>query len=135
MAHILGGIDFLTECKQVIRNDLKEGEWTYHIDPATEDITRTKGQGDKMDTQWFSWQHEATVIKVDDLGNVITFETSNGSRWTTQTLKSLTDPMNDPWWKMNHDDTNVFVGFATEGKVLPELDKSLEDILSGRNAY
>jgi hypothetical protein len=135
MALPLSGIDFLTEGKQAMSDKLKEGEWVYHIDPTTKEITRTKGEADKEETQWFAWQHEATVIKLDDLGNVITFETSGGSRWTTRSLKSLTDPMSVDWIRNLHDDTNVFVGFAPEGQVLPELDKSLENILPGRNAY
>ena len=135
MAHLLSGIDFLTENKQAMRDGLVEGDWTYHIDKDTGDITRTKGKDDKVETQWFSWQHEATVIKLDDIGNVITFETSNGSRWTTRPLKTLTDPMGTTFWKNLHEDTNVFVGFAPEGRVLPELNKSLENILPGRNAY
>lgn len=135
MAHRLSGIDFLTEGKHAMKDGLAEGGWTYHIDPKTEDITRTKGKDDKVETQWFSWQHEATVIKLDDLGNVITFETSGGARWNTWSLKSLLDPMSVDWLRNLHEDTNVFVGFAPEGRVLPELDKSLENILPGRNAY
>ena len=135
MAHRLSGIDFLTEGKQAMSDGLVEGDWTYHIDPTTEDITRMKGKDDKVETQWFSWQHEATVIKLDDIGNVITFETSGGARWNTWSLKSLLDPMSVDWLRNLHEDTNVFVGFSPEGKVLPELDKSLENILPGRNAY
>jgi len=135
MAHRLSGIDFLTEGKHVMVDGLVEGDWTYHIDPTSGDITRTKGKDDKVETQWFAWQHEATVIKLDDLGNVVTFETSGGSRWTIRTLKSLTDPMSVDWIRKLQDDTNVFVGFAPEGQALPELDKSLENILPGRNAY
>jgi hypothetical protein len=85
MAHLRDGIDFLTEGKQVIRDGLVEGDWTYHIDAGTGDITRTKGQGDAVQTQWFSWQHEATVIKRSG-GKVITFETNAGARLSTRTL-------------------------------------------------
>jgi hypothetical protein len=42
--------------------------------------------------------------------------------------------MSDPWLRKQHDDTNVFLGFAPEGKTLPQLDKSLENILPGRSA-
>jgi hypothetical protein len=68
-----------------------------------------------------------------DQGKVITFETSGGARMSTRTLRSLVDPMTDPWFQKQHDDTNVFVGFTPEGKVLPQLDKSLENILPGRS--
>jgi hypothetical protein len=61
MAHQLEGIDFLTEGKQVMRDGLVEGDWTYHVDKTTGDITRTKGPAGALETQWFSWQHEATV--------------------------------------------------------------------------
>ena len=118
MAHPLSGIDFLTEKKHVMVDGLVEGDWTYHID-ASGDITRTKGKDDKVETQWFAWQHEATVIKLDDRGNVVTFETSGGSRWTIRSLKSLTDPMSVDWIRKLQDDTNVFVGFAPRGRPCP----------------
>jgi Domain of unknown function (DUF4157) len=133
MAHLLGGIDFMTEGGHVIRDGLQEGDWTYRIDPATEDITRTRGQGDTEQTQWFSWQHEATILKRAP-GRVITFETSAGARRHSWTLGSLLDPMNEPWIKKEHGDTNVFVGFAPGRDTMPQLDAALGDILPGRGA-
>jgi hypothetical protein len=133
MARPLSGIDFLTEGKQVIRDGLVEGEWTYHIDAATKDITRTKGQGDAIQTQWFSWQHEATVLKRAP-GKVITYETSAGARRHSWTLRSLLDPMSEPWIQKEHGDTNVFVGYAPGRDTMPQLDAALENILHGRGA-
>jgi hypothetical protein len=135
MAHELSGIPFLTTNKQVMKDGLMVGEWTYHIDKTTGDITRTRGKDDKVDTEWFAWQHEATVMKLYDKDNVVTFETFGGSRWTTRSLQELIDPMSVWWRQKEPDDTNVFVGFAPERAALPELDKSLENIVSGRNAY
>jgi len=147
MALPLSGIDFLTEGKHPMRDGLVEGEWTYHIDAATKFITRTRSLGGSwlgpilgVETQWFSWRHEATVIDRDDrAGRVITFETAGGASMHTWPLASLIDPMT---WYPNHKpeasqhrDWNVFVGFAPEGKALPELDKSLEKILGDRNAF
>ena len=132
MAHRLQGIDFLTEGKKVIVDGLEENGWTYHV-AANGDITRTKGEGAAAQLQWFAWQHEATVVDRTE-GKIITFETSFGARIHTWTLRSLVDPMSEPWLRDKHEDTNVFVGFAPEGKVLPQLDKSLENILPGRSA-
>ena len=132
MAHTLQGIDFLTEGKQAMRDGLVEGEWTYHV-AADGDITRTKGTGDKPGTQWFAWQHEATVIEVGK-SDVTLFETSGGARMTTRTLKELTDPMTVKWLLDQHRDTNVFVGFAPEGSPLSALDESLRNIVGGRDA-
>jgi Domain of unknown function (DUF4157) len=135
MAHPLEGIDFLTEGKQVMKDGLVEGGWTYHVDPSTGDITRTKAKGDAVETQWFAWQHEATVIAPKE-GAVTTFETQRHSaRMHSWSLKSLLDPMSEPWIRDQHGDTNVFLGFAPEGRVLPQLDKSLENILPGRSAF
>ena len=133
MAHLLSGIDFFTEGKHAIRDGLVEGDWTYHIDATTGDITRTKGQGDTVETQWFSWQHEATVLKRAP-GRVITFETSAGARRHSWTLSSLLDPMREPWIKKEHGDTNVFVGFAPGRDTMPQLDTALGNILGGRGA-
>ena len=133
MARPLGGIDFLTEARHAMQDGLVEGEWTYHIDPVTHDITRTKGRGDTLQTQWFSWQHEATVLKRAP-GRVITFETSAGARRHSWTLSSLLDPMNEPWIKSQHGDTNVFVGYAPGADTMPQLDPALENILPGRGA-
>jgi hypothetical protein len=133
MAHPLDGIDFLTEGKQAMRDGLVEGEWTYHIDPVTKDITRTKGKDDALETQWFSWQHEATVLKRAP-GKVITFETSAGARTHSWTMRSLLDPMSETWIKNQHGDTNVFVGYAPGRDTMPQLDAALQDILPGRSA-
>jgi hypothetical protein len=138
MAHTLPGIDFLTERKQVMKDGLKEadatgGEWTYHV-AADGDITRTKGTGDKIETQYFAWQHEATVIEPGK-SSVTLFETSGGARVTTRSLRELVDPMTEPWLLKEHRDTNVFIGFAPEGSpLLPALDESLRNIVGGRNA-
>ena len=133
MAHALEGIPFLTEGKQAMKNDLKEGDWIYHV-AADGDITRTKGTGDKVETQWFAWQHEATVIERGQ-ASVTLFETSGGARVTTRGLRELVDPMAEPWVLKQHRDTNVFVGFAPEGSpLLPALDDSLRNIVGGRDA-
>jgi hypothetical protein len=77
-------------------------------------------------TEWFAWQHEATVDR--RYGNkVITFETINGSGENERALSTLLAPKQP-------DDTNIFVGFAPEGKNLPKLDDSLRNILPGRDA-
>jgi hypothetical protein len=133
MAHPLSGKGFLTEGKQVMRDGLVEGEWTYHVDPVTGDITRTKGQGNTAETQWFAWQHESTVLKRAP-GRVITFETSAGARRHSWTVRSLLDPMSEPWIKNKHGDTNVFVGFAPGRDTMPQLDPALQNILPGRGA-
>ncbi len=132
MAHTLPGIDFLTEGKQVMREGLVEGEWTYHV-ADDGDITRTRGTADKIETQWFAWQHEATVVE-SGKNSVTLFETSGGARLTTRGLRELVDPMAEPWVRDKHRDTNVFVGFATEGSPLPALDDSLRNIVNGRDA-
>jgi hypothetical protein len=132
MAHEREGMQFLTEGKRVIVNNLEENGWKYSVFPNG-DIIRTRGEGATAEKQWFAWQHEATVVD-RDVGKVITFETSAGARIHTWTLRSLVDPMAEPWLRDKHEDTNVFVGFAPEGKVLPQLDKSLRDILPGRSA-
>jgi hypothetical protein len=132
MAHRLQGIDFLTEGNHVIADGLQTNGWTYEV-AANGDITRTKGEGDTAQTQWFAWQHEAYVVD-QDRGKVITFETSGGARMSARPLSSLVSPMTDPYFQKLQEDTNVFVGFTPEGKVLPQLDKSLEDILPGRSA-
>jgi hypothetical protein len=122
-----------TEGKQQVMSDgLVEGDWTYHIDQDGY-ITRTRGKGNKIETQWFAWQHEGTVRQLDQHGNVITFETLNNTRETTRSLQSLVDPMSADWQRI--DATNVFVGFAPEGRKLPNLDESLKKILGDRNAF
>jgi hypothetical protein len=139
MALPINGIPFFTEGKHVMIDGLIEGDWTYHIDSKGH-ITRTRTLNifnlmpSLVETQWFIWQHEATVVDRDDRsGKVITFETSNGARMRTWPLESL---VNAPtWWAIKHEDWNAFVGYAPDGKILPELDKSLEKILPGRNAF
>jgi hypothetical protein len=96
MAHRLQGIDFLTEDNLVIAHGLQHNGWTYEV-AANGDITRTRGEGDTAQTQWFAWQHEAYVVD-QDRGKVITFETSAGARMSARTLQSLVAPMTDRYF-------------------------------------
>jgi hypothetical protein len=133
MAHPVGGIDFLTEGKQAMKDGVKEGGWIYHV-AADGDITRTREKDGTVETQWFAWQHEATVID-HDTSSVTMFETSGGARQTVRGLRELVDPMAEPWVLKNHRDTNVFVGFSPQGSpLLPALDDSLRNIVAGRDA-
>ena len=67
-------------------------------------------------------------------GQVETFETSAGAGTHKWTVRSLLDPMSEPWIRDQHGDTNVFLGFMPEGTTPAYLEKSLQNILPGRSA-